>query len=180
MEKKLTRLNLSGRALELKAAHESNRSIARILSRETGESITRRIVDRHFHDIPRDLQKAINADPELKLRAESLQIDIIAGFTYIKAEAEDLLKRAKSENKLETALHAVRELREQLALGAKLLGMINEDPSVTIQQNNNTVEVSAETAKAVGDLLAMDGSKKMVAKMLGEGSTEQEAEFTQV
>ena len=179
MEKKLTRLNLSGRALELKAAHESNRSIARILSRETGESITRRIVDRHFHDIPRDLQKAINADPELKLRAESLQIDIIAGFTYIKAEAEDLLKRAKSENKLETALHAVRELREQLALGAKLLGMLNEDPTVAIQQNN-TVHVSEAMAKKIGDLLAEESSKDMAAKMISEGSTEQEAEFTQV
>jgi len=179
METKVKRLNLSRRALELKAARKSNRTIAKILTRETGESITRRIVDRHFHDIPRDLQKAIKADPELKSKAESIQIDIVAGLTYIKGEAEDLLKRAKLENKLETALHAVRELREQLELGAKLLGMLNEAPVVAVQQNN-TVHVSEAMAKKIGDLLAEESSKTMVAKMLGEGSTEQEAEFTQV
>lgn len=179
METKLKRLNLSGRALELKAARKSNRSIAKILSRETGQSITRRVVDKHFHDIPGDLEKAIKADPALKSKVASIQIDIIAGLAFIKQEAEDLLERAKADNKLETALHAVRELREQLELGAKLLGMLNESPTVAIQQNN-TVHVSEAMAKKIGDLLAEESSKTMVAKMLGEGSTEQEAEFTQI
>jgi len=62
-----------------------------------------------------------------------------------------------------------------------MLNLIHENTTnVAVQQNNNTVEVSAETAKAVGDLLAENASKDMTAKMLGEECTEQEAEFTQV
>lgn len=114
--------------------------IATELSRIAGRKISRGSVLRYLEANSDPVQKAVKAREEIVTRAVNERLDTVAQLREINDRATDILK-ATLDDDPRTAILAIREIREQLALQAKLLGDLPPDGAVTINILQNPVFV---------------------------------------
>jgi|LSQX01.2.fsa_nt_gb hypothetical protein len=112
--------------------------IATELSRISGRKISRGSVLRYLQANSDPVQKAVKAREEIVTRAVNERLDTVAQLRTINDKA---MKIATQTDDPKIALLALREIREQLALQAKLLGDLPPDGAVTINILQNPVFV---------------------------------------
>ncbi len=116
--------------------------IARELSRISGQKISRSSVLRYLQANSDPVQKAVKAREEIVARAVTERLDTVAQLREINDKAT---KIASQTDDPKIALLAIREIREQLALQAKLLGDLPPDGAVIINILQNPVFVEFQT-----------------------------------
>lgn len=135
----IIKLGLEEQAGQLAADPTMNPGkIARELSRISGQKISRGSVLRYLQANSDPVQKAVKAREEIVARAVTERLDTVAQLRTINDKA---MKIATQTDDPKIALLALREIREQLALQAKLLGDLPPDGAVTINILQNPVFV---------------------------------------
>lgn len=135
----IIKLGLEEQAGQLAADPTMNPGkIARELSRISGQKISRGSVLRYLQANSDPVQKAVKAREEIVTRAVTERLDTVAQLRTINDKA---MKIATQTDDPKIALLALREIREQLALQAKLLGDLPPDGAVTINILQNPVFV---------------------------------------
>jgi hypothetical protein len=125
------------------------------------QSAVRRHRSRH---LPGTLARARDA------KAVAHGDDLLAQVRSLQAKALAILERAEQAGELKTALLAIREARECLALLAKLLGELDERPTVNLLISPEWLTVRAALlaallpfpearAAAAEKLLALEGGR---------------------
>lgn len=136
---RIIKLGLEEQAGQLAADPTMNPGkIARELSRISGQKISRGSVLRYLQANSDPVQKAVKAREEIVARAVTERLDTVAQLRMINDKA---MKIATQTDDPKIALLALREIREQLALQAKLLGDLPPDGAVTINILQNPVFV---------------------------------------
>ena len=105
--------------------------IATELSRIAGRKISRGSVLRYLEANADPVQQAVKAREEIITRAVTERLDTVAQLREINDKATKILTASQTDDP-KIALLAIREIREQLALQAKLLGDLPPDGAVTI------------------------------------------------
>lgn len=136
---RIVKLGLEEEAGRLAADPGMNhRKIAEELTRISGEPITRSTVMRYFQTNSDPVQVAVRAREEIVARTINERLDTIGQLRTINQSAVTILNKTETEDP-RTAIMALREIREQLALQAKLLGDLPADGSVTINILQNPI-----------------------------------------
>jgi hypothetical protein len=118
--------------------------IAVELSRISGQQITRATVLRYFKTNADPVQKRAAQREEIVARAITERLDTAAQLRTINERAIRILDNTEAEDP-RTAILALREIREQLALQAKLLGDLPADGAVTINILQNPIFAEFQT-----------------------------------
>ncbi len=118
--------------------------IARELSRISGQKISRGSVLRYFQANADPVQQAVKTREEIVTRAVTERLDTVAQLKRINDEATKILTATQDDDP-RTALLAIREIREQLALQAKLLGDLPPDGAVIVNILQSPVFVEFQT-----------------------------------
>jgi hypothetical protein len=128
----IIKLGLEEQAGQLAADPTMNPGkIATELSRISGQKISRGSVLRYLQANSDPVQKAVKAREEIVTRAVNERLDTVAQLRTINDHATAILK-ATLDDDPRTAILALREIREQLALQAKLLGDLPPDGAANI------------------------------------------------
>jgi len=118
--------------------------IARELSRISGQKISRGSVLRYLEANADLVQQVVKAREEIVARAVTERLDTVAQLREINDKATKILT-ATQDGDPRTALLAIREIREQLALQAKLLGDLPPDGAIAINILQNPLFVEFQT-----------------------------------
>ena len=105
--------------------------IATELSRIAGRKISRGSVLRYLEANADPVQQAVKTREEIVTRAVTERLDTVAQLKRINDQATQILDATEKDDP-KVALLAIREIREQLALQAKLLGDLPPDGAVNI------------------------------------------------
>lgn len=142
---RIIKLGLEEEAGRLAADPGMNKSkIAAELSRISGQEITRSTVQRYFQANGDPVQKAVKTREEIVARTINERLDTVGQLRVINETAVRILNSNIADNP-RTAIMALREIREQLALQAKLLGDLPADGSVTINILQNPIFAEFQT-----------------------------------
>ncbi|HEV3091299.1 MAG TPA: hypothetical protein VGX91_07655 [Candidatus Cybelea sp.] len=106
--------------------------------------------------------------PAATFRFESLEPKVlIAGAARLVDEALELLENAKRADDQRTALRALREARDGLALLMRVAGMLTTDGAATILNDNRQLHVALD-ARSLDELLAMRSGLEELPAIEGE------------
>jgi len=142
---RIIKLGLEEQAGQLAADPTMNPGkIATELSRISGQKISRGSVLRYLQANSDPVQKAVKAREEIVTRAVNERLDTVAQLRTINDHATKILTATKDDDP-RTAILALREIREQLALQAKLLGDLPPDGAVIINILQNPLFVQYQT-----------------------------------
>ncbi len=142
---RIIKLGLEEEAGRLTADPEMNPGkIAVELSRISGQQIPRGTVLRYFPTNAAPVQKRVAQREEIVARAITERLDTAAQLRTINERAIRILDNTEAEDP-RTAILALREIREQLALQAKLLGDLPADGAVTVNILQNPIFAEFQT-----------------------------------
>lgn len=142
---RIVKLGLEAEAGRLAADPEMNhRKIAAELSRISGEEITRASVQRYFKTNSDPVRVAVKHREEIVARSINERLDTVGQLRTINETTIRILNNNETEDP-RTAIMALREIREQLALQAKLLGDLPADGTVTVNILQNPVFAEFQT-----------------------------------
>jgi|GEM_PF-1302513 hypothetical protein len=154
---RIVKLGLEQKAHELKTQGLSDTEIAQKLSEIAGEEISRFTVLRYFKS-NKDLviQKAKQRE-EIISRALNSRLDVVEQLNRINQTmwqlADDALRRGDSK----TAIQALKEIREQISLQAKLLGDLpDQQININVNVHNELIRFEQKVIQIVYEVLCDD------------------------
>ncbi|MGB3908245.1 MAG: hypothetical protein WBL02_07425 [Methanomethylovorans sp.] len=154
---KIIRLNLQSQASDLKAAGKSLREISRILSEESGKSISYPSVMRYFEAVDRARVEVVEKSDKLKSRLVEAEIDTINEAMQCIEDLRGICQEAKAAGDLRVAILAIDSIYKGLDMLNKMLGKYQ---STTNQFNYAEVNIDSARDRIMGKLQMMDCSKK--------------------
>jgi hypothetical protein len=147
-EHKIIRYNLETRATQLKAERKSYRDIAKILSEESGKTISNTSVQRYFEAKDQAKAHAVEKSDKLKAKVAEAEINTITEAMACVDKLKDICEAAMEGGDHRTAILAVKEIYTGLDIVNKVLGKYQSAPQV--QFNFQEVNVSATREKIAG------------------------------
>jgi gas vesicle protein len=145
---KLVKLGVESRAVELRGQDKSHSVIAKILSKETKETITTSSVQRFFASREQAKTQAVEKSDKLKAKVAEAEINTIDEAMTCIEEFKDICKLAKEEGDLKTAIQALEKVYTGLDIINKVLGKYQTAPQM--QFNLTEVNVGATREKITG------------------------------
>lgn len=129
---RIIKLGLEEEANKLKSQGLSDYKIAEELSRIAGQKITQSTVWRYFNQNKDAVVKRVKQREEIVGKAINHRLNVVEQLKEINDAARSILMQALQAADFSTAIKAMREVREQLELQAKLLGDIAAGPQIII------------------------------------------------
>jgi len=150
----IVKLGLEETAHKLKAQGLSDSAIARELSKIAGKKISRYSVLRYFKSNKDPVIQKAKQREEIVSRAINSRLDVIQQLIDINRTAWNLANQALESGDAKTALRALREIREQIALQAKLLGDLpDQQVNISIDLNAQILRFEQNLIKIVHEVL---------------------------
>ena len=155
---KIIRLNLQSQASDLKAAGKSLREISKILTYESGNSISYPSVMRYFEAVDRAKVEVVDKSDKLKTRLVEAEIDTINETMQCIKVLKGICQDAKAVGDLRTCILAIDSIYKGLDMLNKILGKYQA--ATNNQFNYAEVNIDSAREHIMSRLQMMDCSKK--------------------
>lgn len=142
-EHKIVRYCLQSRASQLKAEKKSYRDIAKILSRESGHSVSNTSVQRYFEAMDQAKVEVVERSDRLKAKLVEAEFNTVAGCVTCIEDLQEICAAAKEAGDLKTAVLAIDSIYKGLDMLNKILGKYQTGP----QNQFNFMEVNIDGAR---------------------------------
>lgn len=133
-ENKIVKLNLETRTLKLKSQNKSVRDIAKILTEESGHTITKSVVHTYFSTRELEKSKAVEMSAKLKVKVAEAEISTIEYRQKVIDGLLDIAENGMSEHVRVQAYKAANDALD--SLDARLGKLSPKGPTVNFNNFN--------------------------------------------
>jgi hypothetical protein len=143
LNNKIQVLNLSDKAVQLRAEGLSFRQISTELTKRARQPITYHVVQKFFSKREHDAIEVVGKSDKLKTKIVEAEINTIEECMKCLADLQDVFDRAMEEGDLRAAILATGEKWKGIDIINKVLGKYQNLPEM-VSVTNNTVYVSLD------------------------------------
>ena len=162
----IIKLGLEENAHQLKTQGLSDSEIARELSKIAGVEISRYSVLRYFKSNKDPVIKRAKQREEIVSRAINNRLDVVEQLKAINQTAWELANKALESGDDRTAISILKEIREQIALQAKLLGDLpDQQININVNVHNELVKFEQKVIQIIQEVLRYDCRNEFAARM---------------
>ena len=140
---KIQVLNLSDKAVQLRAEGLSFRQISKELTKRAKQPITYHVVQKFFSKREHDAIEVVGKSDKLKTKIVEAEINTIQECMKCLSDLQDVFDRAMEEGDLRAAILATGEKWKGIDIINKVLGKYQNLPDM-VSVTNNTVYVSLD------------------------------------
>ncbi len=148
---KIVMFGLETRIVELKNQQKSNREIARILTKESGELVARDSVNQYFKTHYKILKRLAKEDARFREQALRQHLEVNALLLFISQKAKAAVEKLEADPKSNPGRMAalLTVLLREVEFLAKRLGMVSDAPQTNIAFINQEFNNFQETVLSV-------------------------------
>lgn len=143
LNNKIQVLNLSDKAVQLRAEGLSFRQISKELTKRAKQPITYHVVQKFFSKREHDAIEVVGKSDKLKTKIVEAEINTIQECMKCLADLQEVFDRAMDEGDLRAAIMATGEKWKGIDIINKVLGKYQNLPEM-VSVTNNTVYVSLD------------------------------------
>jgi predicted transcriptional regulator len=147
----ISKLNLEPRIADLKRENLSERDIAKTLTKESNQPITRSAVHRYLSANVRLCQEVVEVNNKIKVKVAEAELDTIEARRELIDKIRDLGEKAEEFGDIKTALYALDKAINALDSLDKRLGKFTDKPDIQVNLQFNA-EFNELKAVIVGEL----------------------------
>ena len=155
LNNKIQVLNLSDKAVQLRAEGLSFRQISKELTKRAKQPITYHVVQKFFSKREHDAIEVVGKSDKLKAKIVEGEINTIQGCVDCIEELKDICKKCKDEGDYRAAIMAIDKIYPALDMLNKVLGKYNNLPAPNVNffvSTPNTPQIK-ETAGKLCELI---------------------------